>query len=136
MIPNATASATSASREFRTMSSSQYVIKIFVTVVLVVAISEASKRSSFVGALLASIPVTSVLAMIWLYSDTRDVAQVAALSRSVFWLVLPSLALFVLLPMLLQRGYDFYLSLAASLGATILVYFGAISLSRHLGFKL
>jgi hypothetical protein len=118
------------------VNSSQYVVKILVTVVLVVAISEASKRSSFVGALLASVPVTSVLAMIWLYSDTRDVAQVAALSRSVFWLVLPSLVLFVLLPMLLQRGYHFYLSLAASLGATILVYLGAISLSRHFGFKL
>jgi hypothetical protein len=116
--------------------SLQYVVKILVTVVLVIAISEASKRSSFVGALLAAVPVTSVLAMIWLYSDTRDVAQVAALSRSVFWLVLPSLVLFLVLPILLQRGYHFSLSLAASLGATILVYFGAISLSRHLGFKL
>jgi hypothetical protein len=116
--------------------SSQYVVKVFVTVALVIVISEASKRSSFVGALLASVPVTSVLAMIWLYSDTRDVAQVATLSRSVFWLVLPSLVLFLLLPVLLQRGHHFYLSLAASLGATILVYLGAISLSRHLGLRL
>ena len=66
----------------------------------------------------------------------RDVAQVAALSRSVFWLVLPSLALFLLLPVLLQRGYQFYFSLAASIGATIFVYLAAISLGRHLGLKL
>jgi hypothetical protein len=117
------------------VSAGQYVVKIVVTALLVVAISEVSKRSSFIGALLASIPIVSVLAMIWLYTDTRDVTQVAALSRSVFWLVLPSLVLFLLLPVLLTRGYAFYASLAVSIGATILVYFGAISVGRHLGLK-
>jgi len=118
------------------VSASQYVVKVVVTAFLVVAISEVSKRSSLMGALLASVPIVSVLAMIWLYSDTRDVAQVAALSKSVFWLVLPSLVLFVLLPILLTRGYSFYASLAVSIGATVLVYFGAISLGGRLGLKL
>jgi hypothetical protein len=117
------------------VSASQYVVKIAVTVLLVVVISELSKRSTFVGALLASVPIVSVLAMIWLYHDTRDAAQVAALSKSVFWLVLPSLVLFLLLPVLLARGYHFYLSLAASVGATIVVYLGAISLGRHFGLR-
>jgi hypothetical protein len=117
------------------MSFSQYLVKIVVTTVLVVAISEVSKRSTLVGALLASIPIVSVLAMIWLYNDTRDVAQVAALSRSVFWLVLPSLVLFLLLPAMLARGVNFYLSLVASIGATSVVYLGAISLGRHLGLR-
>lgn len=118
------------------MSVSQYFIKVVVTALLVVAISEVSKRSSFFGALLASVPIVSVLAMIWLYNDTRDAAQVAALAKSVFWLVLPSLALFLLLPMLLAKGYHFYLSLAASIGATALIYLGAISVTRHLGLRL
>jgi hypothetical protein len=117
------------------MSISQYVAKIVVTAVLVVVISEVSKRNTLVGALLASIPIVSVLAMTWLYHDTRDAAQVAALSKSVFWLVLPSLALFLLLPVLLARGYHFYLSLAVSIGATAVVYFGAITLDRHFGLR-
>ena len=112
-----------------------YIVKLVVTAALVLAISELSKRSTFAGSLLASVPIVSVLAMIWLYADTRDVAQVAALSRSVFWLVLPSLVLFVLLPALLERGYGFVVSLAVSIGATILVYLAAIGLGRHLGFK-
>jgi len=112
-----------------------YIVKFAVTSALVVAISELSKRSTLAGSLLASVPMVSVLAMIWLYSDTRDVAQVAALSRSVFWLVLPSLALFLLLPALLERGYGFFVSLAVSIGATILVYLAAIAVGRHLGFK-
>jgi hypothetical protein len=117
------------------MSVSQYITKIVVTALLVVVISEVSKRSTFVGALLASVPIVSVLAMIWLYNDTRDVAQVAALSKSVFWLVLPSLALFLLLPALLARGYHFYASLAVSIGATALVYLGEIAIGRHFGFR-
>ena len=118
------------------MSVSQYVVKIVVTALLVVVISEVSKRSTFVGALLASLPIVSVLAMVWLYNDTRDAMQVAALSKSIFWLVLPSLVLFLLLPALLSRGIHFYLSLAASIGATIVVYLGTISLARHLGLRL
>jgi hypothetical protein len=118
------------------MSATQYVLKVVVTAVLVVLISELSKRSTLIGAVLASIPLVSVLAMIWLYGETRDVAQVAALSRSVFWLVLPSLALFLLLPVLLERGYHFYVSLAASIATTVAAYCLMIVLARPFGLKL
>jgi hypothetical protein len=84
-----------------------YILKIAITTILIVAISEIAKRSSVIGALLASIPLVSVLAILWLYSDTKDVAKVSALSTSIFWLVLPSLALFVALPLLLKQGYNF-----------------------------
>ena len=85
-------------------------------------ISEIAKRSSFVGALLASIPLVSVLAMIWLYVDTKDVEKVGALSTSVFWFVLPSLVLFVSLPILLKQGLNFYFSISVSIGLTALCY--------------
>jgi hypothetical protein len=113
-----------------------YAIKILVTTVLIVLISEVSKRSSLIGAILASVPLVSVLAMIWLYVDTREVAQVSALSRSIVWLVLPSLVLFLLLPVLLDRGYNFYLSLAGSIGMTALAYFGMIVAAKHFGIRL
>jgi hypothetical protein len=113
-----------------------YLIRLAVTAVLVVLIAELAKRSTAAGALFASIPVVSVLAMIWLYWDTHDAARVAALSRSVFWLVLPSLVLFLLLPVLLQRGYGFYASLSASLVATAISYGGMIGLARLLGIRL
>lgn len=118
------------------MSVSYYLVKIATTTALVVLISELSKRSTFIGALLASIPLVSVLAMIWLYTDTRDASQIVTLSRSVFWLVLPSLVLFLLLPVLLERGYGFYASLTASIGATIVAYYITIALVRHFGPRL
>ncbi len=112
------------------MSPWQYVTKVAITAALVVLITELSKRSSVIGALLASIPLVSVLAMIWLYQDTRDALQVAALARSIFWLVLPSLVLFLVLPPLLARGHGFYSSLGIAVAATVVCYFAAIALYR------
>jgi hypothetical protein len=101
-----------------------------------VAISEISKRSSFIGALLASIPLISVLAILWLYIDTKDVAKVSALATSVFWLVLPSLALFVALPLLLKQGFNFYFSIVLSIGITICCYWLMVTILNHYGIKL
>ncbi len=114
----------------------EYVVKVAVSAALIVLISEISKRSTLLGALLASLPLVSVLAMLWLYSDTRDAAQVAALARSIFWLVLPSLLLFLLLPMLIERGYSFYFSLGAAVLVTVAGYLATIALARHFGFRL
>lgn len=113
-----------------------YLVKIVVTTVLIVMISEIAKRSSFAGALLASVPIISVLAMFWLYVDTKDVSKVSALASSVFWLVLPSLALFVTLPFLLKQGLNFYLSISISIGITVGCYFLMVAALNHYGVRL
>jgi len=115
---------------------SYYLIKIAVTTLLVVAISEIAKRSSLIGAILASVPLVSVLAMIWLYIDTKDVEKVTALASSVFWLVLPSLALFLVLPPLLKMGLNFYLSLGVSVAVTVVCYFVMVSMLNQYDVKL
>ncbi len=104
----------------------QYVIKILLTVTVVVAVSEIAKRSTFWGAALASLPLTSLLAFVWLYVDTHDAQRVADLSQGIFWLVLPSLSLFVLLSYLLRIGWSFWYSLGVACGATVVAYFGVI----------
>ena len=113
-----------------------YITKIFITTLLIVLISEIAKRSSFIGAILASIPLVSVLAMLWLYLDTKDVEKVSSLSSSIFWLVLPSLVLFLLLPVLLKMGLNFYLSISLSIVATIISYWLMISVLNYYGIKL
>lgn len=113
-----------------------YTLKILITTVLIVAISEISKRSSFVGALLASIPLISVLAMLWLYIDTKDLAKVSALATSVFWLVLPSLVLFISLPLLIKQGLNFYVSMCLSIALTIAAYGLMLLALDHFGIKL
>ena len=113
-----------------------YLVKIAVTTILIVVISEIAKRSTLVGAVLASIPLISVLAMIWLYIDTKDISRVIALSSSIFWFVLPSLALFVLLPLLLKQGLNFYTSMGLSIGFTVGCYFLMLAILGHYGVKL
>ena len=113
-----------------------YLVKVVVSALLIVAIAEISKRSSLIGALLASIPLVSVLAMIWLYIDTRDVDKVAALASGIFWLVLPSLALFIALPLLLRQGFNFYLSLGLSIAITVACYGAMLAALRQFGVDL
>ena len=115
---------------------SYYLIKISVTVILVIVISEVAKRSSLIGGVLASIPIISVLAILWLYIDTQDIEKVSSLASSVFWLVIPSLTLFISLPLLLKSGLGFYTSLTLSIGITIIAYFIMITLLKQFGITL
>lgn len=101
----------------------QYAAKVLITVVLIVAISEVGRRSSLWGAILASLPITSLLAFMWLYTGTGNVESVAKLSHSIFWLVLASLPLFLVLPGLLRRGIAFWPALATSCCVTVVAYF-------------
>jgi hypothetical protein len=113
-----------------------YIVKVAISALLIVAIAEISKRSSFIAAVLASVPLVSVLAMIWLYVDTRDSDRVAALSSGIFWLVLPSLALFIALPLMLKQGFNFYLSMGSSILITIACYWLMVTILDHVGIEL
>ena len=112
------------------------IIKVIITSLLIVAVSELSKRSSLFGALLASLPLISVLAILWLYIDTKDVGKVADLASSVFWLVIPSLVFFISLAILLKKEFNFYLSMGLSASVTAGCYFIMIALLTRYGIKL
>ena len=113
-----------------------YLTKLAITSALIVSISEVSKMSSLVGALLASIPLVSVLAMMWLYIDTKDVEQISSLNISIFWLVLPSLSLFVVLPLLLKAQIPFYISMAIGLTIMVGCYFLMLLVLNKFGIEL
>jgi hypothetical protein len=115
---------------------SYLIIKFALSAAVLVAVSEISKRSSFIGGLLASLPLVSLLAMIWLYQDTRDAQKIAALSTSIFWLVLPSLVLFIALPICLKRGMSFYPALGISVVAMLACYGVMILILKKLGVQL
>lgn len=114
-----------------------YLVKLFVSAALIVVVSEVSKRTGFWGGLLASLPLVSVISMLWLYVETRDVARIAAFSTGVFWFVLPSLVLFVVLPVLLLRvKMGFAASLAISATATFAAYLGMVAILGRFGVRL
>lgn len=113
-----------------------FLVKVLITAVLVGAISELGRRSSFAAALLASLPLTSLLAIMWLYRDTGDALQAAQLARGIFWLVLPSLALFLVFPLGVKVGWGFWPSLAAGTAATLVAYGGLVGVDRWFQLQL
>ena len=114
----------------------QYAIKILLTAVVAVAVSELGKRSTFWGALLVSLPLTSLLAFVWVYTDTGSEQLVAGLSFSIFWMALASLPLFLVLPALIRAGVTFWPALGLSCLLTAGVYLATIRTLAWLGVRL
>ena len=85
-----------------------YILKIFISAGLIVLISEVSKKLPLLGSLIASLPLVSVLGMIWLYGETKDVTRIADHAEGTFWYVLPSLPMFLLMPMDAAKRIFFY----------------------------
>ena len=100
----------------------QLAFRILLSGGLIVGASEIAKKNDVFGAFIASLPLISIFAMVWLYNDTGDTEQIAIFSKDIFWLVIPSLALFLALPFLLQRGMDFWPALGLSALLTLLAY--------------
>jgi len=101
---------------------SQFLLKVLISALLIAAASELARRQAWFGALIASLPLTSILALIWLWRDGTEPAQIAAFATGIFWLVLPSLLLFIVMPLMLRAGYGFWPSLAAGCAATMAGY--------------
>lgn len=111
-------------------------LKAGISALLIVAIAEIAKRNSGIAALLAALPLTSLLAFVWLYVDGVEPLRIAELSGQIFWLVLPSLVLFLLLPLLIRQGLGFWFSLAISVAATAACYLAMLPVLRKFGVQL
>jgi hypothetical protein len=112
------------------------VIKALMSGVIVMVVSEVARRNPSIGGLIASLPLVSILGIIWLWRDTNDVKQIARHSESTFWFVLPSLPMFLLLPMLLQHGTPFWVSLTACAVLTVTLYAGMVWLLPKVGITI
>jgi len=113
-----------------------YALKIGISALVIVAITEVAKRSSGFAALLAALPMVSLLAFVWLHIEGAEPERIAELSSQIFWLVLPSLVLFLLLPLLIRQGFGFWISLVLSISATTACYFAMLPLLRKFGVQL
>lgn len=85
-----------------------FVIKCTLSGIIIAVISEAAKRSPSFGALIASLPLLSLLGMLWLWRDTGDAERIASQAEATFWYVIPSLPIFLVLPAMLRAGVGFW----------------------------
>ncbi len=113
-----------------------FIVKCAMSGVLIGAASTIARRYPGIGAMIASLPLVSVLGMIWLWRDKPDPANMAAHAQATFWYVLPSLPMFLLIPALLRRGVGFWSALAAGCVLTILLYLAMTLAASKLGLRL
>ena len=113
-----------------------FAIKAILSGILIATISTVAKRYPGWGGLIASLPLVSVLSMVWLYGETRDAESVARLSLGAFWFFLPSIPMFLIIPALLRSGMSFVATMAIACVVTILLYAGMNWLAPRVGIIL
>ena len=111
-------------------------LKAAISGVLIAVASTLAKRYPGLGALIASLPLVSVLGMVWLWSEKPDTENLAAHAGATFWYVLPSLPMFLVIPVLLRQGIGFWPALIAGCGLTIALYAAMTWLGPRLGLQL
>jgi cobalamin synthase len=111
-------------------------VKAAVSGVLIALISEVARKNPGWGGLLASLPLVSLMAMVWLWRDTHDPQRVGDQAISTFWFVLPSLPLFLILPLLIRAGWGFWIAILVSCLVTLILYAAMFAVSARLGMRL
>ena len=111
----------------------RFLIKVLLTATVVVGISEVAKRSTAMGSILAALPLTSLLALTWLYLDTKDRGKVEDLSMGIFWAVIPSLIFFVLLATLMRTNLPFGVAMLIAAAVTVVAYLVYVIVLKRFG---
>jgi uncharacterized membrane protein (GlpM family) len=114
----------------------QYLIfKYLVTATIVVLVSELARRSDRLGALIASLPLVTVLTLIWLHSERQSIARLGNHAYYTFWYVIPTLPMFLLFPYLLPR-IGFWASLLGCIVFTVALFWVYAALLKRFGITL
>lgn len=113
-----------------------FIVKAALSGLIIAIVSEVAKRNPGFGALIASLPLVSLLGIIWLWRDKPDVPNMAAHIEATFWFVLPSLPMFLAVPWMLRHGISFWVALGLGCVLTILLYVGMTALASRVGIRL
>ena len=104
--------------------------------VMIAAIAEIGRRLPTAGALIASLPLVSILGMIFLWHARPDVENMPQHVHATFWYVLPSLPMFLIIPVLLRQGFGFWPALAIGCAVTVGLYLAMVRVGLRLGLNL
>ena len=110
------------------------VIKIIISALIIFMASEIAKKDTLVGAIIVSLPMISLLSIIWIYVETRDIERIISFSYNVFSMIIPSLSFFLTLAYFLKKNISFSISLMLSIVIMIVLYFGLATLYKKIGY--
>lgn len=113
-----------------------FLLKAALSGLIIALVSEVARRAPGLGALIASLPLISVLGMIWLWRDTSDPTRIAEHAYATFWFVLPSLPMFLAIPIMLNRGVPFWQALTLGCAITVALYLAIVWALAQFGVNL
>ncbi len=113
--------------------NTQLIVRALLSGALIVLIGELAKRNNFTAAIVHSLPLVSLLALVWLFTDTRDTGLIVRHMTGTFWFVLPTLPMFLAVPWLLRSGWQFWPALGAGALLTVALYFLTMRLLKAAG---
>jgi hypothetical protein len=116
--------------------TASFIARALLSGVIIALIALIGRKAPAFGALIASLPLVSILGMVWLWRDTKDNLLLANHSEATFWFVLPSLPMFLIIPWMLRSGMNFWLALLSGIALTILLYLLTIGIAERFGVRL
>jgi hypothetical protein len=114
----------------------EFAVRAILSGIIIALIAYIGRKAPAAGALIASLPLISILGMIWLWRDTADTALLADHAEATFYFVLPSLPMFLLIPWMLRSGHHFWMSLGAGIILTVILYFITAMLAARIGVRI
>ena len=112
------------------------IVKYAVTAFVIVLVSQVAKRSDRAGALIASLPLVTVMVMIWLHLEKQPETKIANHAAYTFWYVLPTMPMFLLMPWMMRKGFGFWPALGAGSVLTFVCFALAAILLKRFGIEL
>ena len=110
--------------------------KIILTALIIFSVAQISERSTVIAAVLASIPIVSVLSMMMMFHEGQTAMEISSFAKAIVWLLIPSLLMFIVMPWLIEsRNWEFYPALAAGLACTVTGYFFMIQVMDRFGLS-
>ena len=116
--------------------TAEFITRALLSGLVIALIALIGRKAPAAAALVASLPLISILGMIWLWRDTRNTVLLANHAEATFWYVLPSMPMFLLIPWMLRNGYGFWLALGVAVVMTLILYLATIGIAARFGVRL
>ena len=112
------------------------IVKVLLTAVIILLVNKVQLFSDKLSALLIALPLTSLLAMIWMWHGGQSNSRIAGHAEGTFWFVLPTLPMFLILPWMLRHGWSFWSALAVNCVLTTVFFWLTVIILRKFGIDL
>ena len=99
------------------------IVKVIISAMIILVATEVSNRSTTIAAIIIALPLVSIISLIWIWVETKDIEQISTISKQIFWFVIPGLPMFLILPFFLNKGLSFFISLVISCLITVILFY-------------